>query len=68
MGATGACDLSLLTVLSECLCAVCCGVPSRFQAAVNKESVEAGIKAVKTRKARYAIFKVGKGEDRRSGE
>src|SRR4051794_38408937 len=28
------------------------------QAAVNKESVEGGIKAVKTRKARYALFKV----------
>lgn len=30
---------------------------------MNKESVEAGIKAVKTRKARYAIFKVDKQPD-----
>jgi hypothetical protein len=42
-------------VLASLLRVLCC---LSCKASVNKDTVDGGIKAVKTRKARYALFKV----------
>jgi len=60
---------AILTIRPSVVCFSC---HLFVQASVNKESVDAGIKAVKMRKARYALFKVEQREalgqaDDRSG-
>lgn len=54
-GLSGHSGAAILTVRPSVVCFSC---RLLVQASVNKESVDAGIKAVKMRKARYALFKV----------